>query len=220
MQSVQQFLPSVRGNASPSKIRLLKAIEFSQQFSITHPKYSGNPLVTDSNGDGIARRDKGAYEAPAVPPSGQPGTGKPGTGETHSQGPVITGFQATPAVFRIARAATAVVARSHAGTQFRYTLSEAGRVTVTIRRTLPGRRRAGRCVATSAAPRHAARCTRYRTAGTLTRASKKGANTIRFTGRIGRRALATGSYQAVIVATDAAKNRSRSRSTRFRIAIR
>jgi hypothetical protein len=179
----------------------------------------GNPLVADGNGDGVARRDKGAYEAPAVPPSGARG-GTPGTGGTDSHPPVITGFRATPTVFRIARAATAVVARSHTGTQFRYTLSEAGRVTVTIRRTLPGRRRAGRCVATSGASRHAARCTRYRTVGTLTRAGKKGANTIRFTGRIGRSALATGSYQAVILATDAAQNRSKSRSTRFRIAVR
>jgi hypothetical protein len=177
----------------------------------------GNPLVSDGNGDAIARRDKGAYEAPAVPPSGQPG-GKPGTGGTDVQSPMITGFRATPPVFRIARAATAVVARSHVGTQFRYTLSEAGRVTVTIRRALPGRRRAGSCVAASAAPRRAARCTRYRTIGKLTRRGTKGANTIRFTGRIGRRALAQGNYQAAMVAADAAKNRSKPVKTRFRIS--
>ena len=32
-----------------------------------------HPLVTDGNGDGTARRDIGAFEAPAVPAAGQPG---------------------------------------------------------------------------------------------------------------------------------------------------
>jgi hypothetical protein len=176
----------------------------------------GNPLVTDGNGDRTARRDKGAFEAPTVPPSG----GQPGGGGTDSQPPVISSFRATPAVFRIARAGTAVAARSHAGTQFRYTLSEAARVTLTIRQALPGRRHAGRCVRATSALRHAARCTRYRTVGTLRRTGKRGANAVAFTGRIGRRALVAGSYQAVISATDAAKNKSKPRSARFRIAAR
>jgi hypothetical protein len=176
----------------------------------------GNPLVTDGNGDGIARRDKGAYEAPAVPKSGQPG----GTPGHDAQPPVISGFRAAPAVFRIARTPTAVLARAHAGTQFRFTLSEAARVTLTIRRELPGRRHGGSCVRATSALHHAARCTRYRTVGTLIRTGKRGANAVRFTGRIGRRALAAGRYQVVISATDVAKNTAKPRSARFRIAAR
>lgn len=43
-------------------------------------------------------------------------------------------------------------------------------------------------------------------------------NSIRFTGRIGTRALRPGGYRAVVAATDSAGNRSALRSTRFRIA--
>ena len=59
--------------------------------------------------------------------------------------------------------------------------------------------------------------TRYRTVGMLRRSGIKGINTIRFTGRIGRRALRAGRYRAVITATDAAGNRSAPSLTRFRI---
>jgi hypothetical protein len=47
---------------------------------------------------------------------------------------------------------------------------------------------------------------------------KNGANSTRFTGAIGKRALVRGSYRAVIRATDLAGNRSKPQATRFRIA--
>jgi hypothetical protein len=56
-----------------------------------------------------------------------------------------------------------------------------------------------------------------RSAGKLTRTGKKGANTIKFSGRIGRKALSRGRYRAVITATDAAGNRSAARSVNFRL---
>jgi hypothetical protein len=53
------------------------------------------------------------------------------------------------------------------------------------------------------------RCTRYRLAGTLTRNGlAAGANTIAFSGRIGRHPLAPGTYRATITATDHADNHS------------
>ena len=62
-------------------------------------------------------------------------------------------------------------------------------------------------------------CTRRRTVGTLSRTATAGANSTRFSGRIGKRALRPGSYRAVIRATDAAGNRSTPETARFRLRL-
>lgn len=164
----------------------------------------GRPLIVDGNGDGTARRDMGAFEYQ----TGLPGTGDPpppppvgeraGGAPLDTQAPLIGGFRATPSLFALGRGATPVAARVAHRTHFHYTLSEAARVTVRIQRARPGRRYAG--------------------VGTLRRSGAKGANSIRFTGRLGRRALKPGRYRAVISATDAAGNRSSLSRTAFRIA--
>ena len=66
--------------------------------------------------------------------------------------------------------------------------------------------------------RKAKRCVRHATVGTLRRNGAKGPNSIRFSGRVGKRALRSGSYRAVISATDTAGNRSALRTARFRVA--
>jgi hypothetical protein len=121
-------------------------------------------------------------------------------------------------VFAVAGAGTPIAARVSRGTHFRYTLSEAARVTLTIQRALAGRRKGAKCVRPSPQLKRAKRCTRYHTTGTLTRAATNGANSTTFTGRIGRRALPPGTYRAIITATDAAGNRSTPTAARFRIA--
>jgi hypothetical protein len=153
----------------------------------------GNPLVTDGNGDGSARRDIGAFEGPGVPVVARPAP-------ADTQAPLIIGFRATPALFAIGRASTPRAARAHHGTRFRYTLSEPARVSLKIQRRLRGRG------------------ARYRTVATLTRSGRAGVNLTRFTGRIGKRALRPGRYRARITAIDTAGNRSAPRTTRFRIA--
>lgn len=60
----------------------------------------------------------------------------------------------------------------------------------------PGRRKGSRCVKPTPALRRAKKCTRYTRAGTLTRASAKGANTVTFSGRIGRKGLRPDRYCA------------------------
>jgi hypothetical protein len=178
----------------------------------------GNPLVADGDGDGSARRDLGAFELqPAVAGGSQP-PGGGATGAADTQAPLVTGFKAAPSLFAVARARTPLAARVPRGTRFRYTLSEQARVTITIQRTLPGRRAGGRCVRPTPRLRVAKRCTRSRTVGTLTRSATKGANSIRFTGRIGSRTLRPGRYRALITATDTAGNRSTPRPARFRVA--
>jgi hypothetical protein len=169
----------------------------------------GNALVADGDGDGAARRDLGAFEHPPAPAGGgQPGPAVPGptapaggqpggSAPADAQAPLIGAFRAAPSVFAVARARAALAAGVRRGTRFRYTLSEPARVTLRIRRA----RRGG-----------------YRTIATLARTGAGGANRIRFTGRIGRRALRPGRYRALLTATDAAGNRSAPRATRFRIA--
>jgi hypothetical protein len=67
-------------------------------------------------------------------------------------------------------------------------------------------------------PGKAKRCVRYRNVGTLTRPGAAGTNSIRFTGRLGRRGLRPGRYRALMAATDVAGNRSAARVARFRVA--
>ncbi|HEX4673452.1 MAG TPA: hypothetical protein VH279_14345, partial [Solirubrobacteraceae bacterium] len=172
----------------------------------------GNPLVTDGDGDGIARRDIGAFELPAVPlkPSADalPAGGASGAGEQppatppvvparDTLAPALSGLRFNHKVFAVGRAPTAIAARAASGTRLSYKLSESAKVVVKIRRV--GSKRA---------------------AGTLTRRAKSGNSAIAFSGRIGAKALKAGRYRAVITATDAAGNRSPAKSVSFRIVKR
>jgi hypothetical protein len=49
------------------------------------------------------------------------------------------------------------------------------------------------------------------------RKSKAGLNVVRFSGRLGSRALKPGRYRAILVATDASGNRSAARRVAFRV---
>ena len=91
-------------------------------------------------------------------------------------------------------------------------------MTLTIDRALPGRRVGRSCRTPTRANRRRRRCTRYVRAGTLTRRSQgPGRVSTAFSGRIGKRKLAVGSYRATIGATDAAGNRARARAVSFSV---
>jgi hypothetical protein len=172
----------------------------------------GNPRVTDGNGDGIAQRDMGAYETPAVPfvppPAPAPGdqppagtTGDPaaspadqavaGVRVADATPPWITGLKVTPKRFAVAAAAAKT-----GGTSFRFRLSEDAGVRIVLQRRVKGR---------------------WRKIGTLSRRGASGADRIRFSGRLGRKPLRPGSYRAIVSATDAAGNRSRSYRVAFAV---
>lgn len=152
--------------------------------------------------------------------------------------PVISRLSMTNSVFAVGRRPTPVAASSRRvrrGTTFRYTLSEAAKVTIAFKRELPGLRVGGRCrLATAALTRRVLRqlaprvrnltgrararrlrallrrraCTVLRSRGKLTRNAALGRNATKFSGRVGRRALAPGRYRAVFTAVDGAGNRS------------
>ena len=125
----------------------------------------------------------------------------------------VSGFDFSPDVIAVARRATSVSALAKGG-RFRYDLDTDARVSIVIERKLPGRRLGRRCVR----PRRGLkrRCSRYRRRGELRRTGRAGHNTVPFSGRIGSRALAPGSYRARIRAANAA-GASGPRTTSFRV---
>jgi hypothetical protein len=153
-----------------------------------------------------------------IPPGTTPDTNAPVAsryGLTNTR--FAVGSRATPAS---GNATAAGARRAKTGTTFRYTLSEGATVKIAIAERRPGRRRGRRCVAPTRKLRKAKRCTRLIARGTLTRVSLQGANKVAFTGRIGRKALRRGSYQASLTATDAAGNSSKPRVVRFTVVKR
>jgi hypothetical protein len=126
----------------------------------------------------------------------------------------------TPKRFAVANASTALSARTtraHKGATIRYTLSEPARVTVTVELATNGRKKGRRCVTPTRKLRAARHCVLWHTKGTLTRAGLSGADQVGFSGRLGHRKLAPGSYRLVMRATDAAGNHSTAKTLRFTI---
>lgn len=139
--------------------------------------------------------------SPAAPPTCQVTPG-PGAGALPPDRtpPVVRRLRVVPTRFRVAAASTPGLARnvSPAGTVFRFRLSEAAAVSLRFER--------------------ASRRGAWRTKGRLVRRRMTaGAQRIRFTGRIGLRALPTGRYRATLRARDSAGNVSARHAVRFSI---
>ncbi len=163
------------------------------------------------------------YVANATTPTGGGSPPVTGAGAPGAARPVLAGLSISPAAFLAAAtgpslAATATGARltyrdsSAATTRFEVARLVAGRV-------VPGRGGVGRyCQPAHAPVPAAARCARYLAlAPGLRHRDRVGTNTLRFTGRLGGRALAPGSYRLTAVATDATGARSEPLLRAFRI---
>jgi uncharacterized delta-60 repeat protein len=105
------------------------------------------------------------------------------------------------------------------GTTIRTTLSEPATETFTIEKSERGVTSKGKCVAPSRKLKGKA-CTRFVRKGVLTRKGRQGSNSLAFSGRIGKKALATGAYRVLVVAVDAAKNRSKTVTSTFTVVSR
>jgi CSLREA domain-containing protein len=150
--------------------------------------------LVGTNADGAAASADHTFTT-ASPPGGGPGGG--GGGDTTA--PVFLSASLKPKTFAVNRKGAReklVAAKVKRGTTFRYRLSEAARVVFTIQR-------------------HKGK--RFVQAKRFAKVSKAGANTKKFSGRIGKRALKPGRYRATLVATDAAKNRSKPKRLLFKV---
>ena len=145
--------------------------------------------------------------APAAPP--------PAAADTVA--PVLRSASLSRRRFRVGSKSTPLVAATPAGTVLRVDPSEAVKLTATVERLQKGRRKGSRC---SARAKTGRRCTIVKRAGALTRTLPGGSASIPFSGRLGSRKLAPGSYRLRLVATDAAGNRSAARALPFAIVAR
>jgi Tol biopolymer transport system component len=143
--------------------------------------------------------------------------------------PRLSAASLTHKRFRIAKATTAISARAAKrrkapppprGTVLALASSEAGRLTLLIERARPGqlvRKRGKRvCVAVRKPVKRGA-CTLYARTATLTRAIRAGRTRIALSGRIGKRALAPGTYRLTLTERDAAGNVSKAVRLSFTI---
>ena len=153
-----------------------------------------------------------------APASGGGSTPEPVAAPT-ATAPVVDLFTVAPRLFRVAAAPTALRARrTPAGTVFRFRSSAPGSAVIRIQRARRGRRVGTRCVAPRPALARRKRCTRFSRSGSLARRAAAGLNTVRFSGRLGTRALRPGRYRATVVVTAAAGLASAPRSVFFRVA--
>ena len=135
--------------------------------------------------------------------------------------PTVSKFRISHKRFAIGGKPTALNAASRKaprGTTFTFTLSEAATTRIAITHKAKGHR-AGRTRPCKPAHRGQKRnCTRTALVLTLVRThSTKGPNRIAFSGRYGRKRLAKGTYTATVIATDAARNRSKPHSLTFTV---
>jgi PKD domain len=157
--------------------------------------------VTDPRGKTATATKKVVVSAP---PGGGGGTTPPPPTAKDTTAPTISSLAVQPKRARRGKRVT-----------FSFQLDEAAAVQVRIERVLPGRKQGRSCRKPSARNRKGKRCTRFARVTTLTATGLKGANSVRFSGRVRGRALAAGRYPATVVATDAAGNASAPKRVSF-----
>lgn len=86
------------------------------------------------------------------------------------------------------------------GTTITYTDSTAASTTLTVSRSVKGRKSGGKCVAVRKANRSKPRCNRLVASGSFTHADRAGVNKIHFSGRLKGRKLKPGRYSLAVVA--------------------
>jgi hypothetical protein len=224
---------TVGHNQTGDPLLVNPTVGLGQDFHIVR---ASSPVIgagTPDPGNGATDRDGvthpnppsiGAYEfagstAPSAGGNGQPGgaggnAGGPG-GNAGAAGagattPTISALTETNRVFAVGRASTAITgrtasARTKRGTVFSFLLDQPATLTIAIRIDVRGRRR---CHSGSPEAGGERRCTPIIMVATLTRSADAGRNRVPFSGRIGRRPLKKGRYEAAFTATDGAGNSS------------
>ena len=114
--------------------------------------------------------------------------------------PVVSDLRMERDRFRVTKAAGSEKQQAKRGTAFLFELSEPADLAITIERK--------------------GRCKTRRCRGALSASSFEGPNRVPFGGRSGKKALKPGEYQATMIATDGAGQRSAPATVGFRIAGR
>jgi outer membrane protein assembly factor BamB len=108
--------------------------------------------------------------------------------------------------------------KTRIGTTFSFTLNEQASVSFAFTQQVGGRKVNGKCVAKANKNRHQPSCKRTVTRGTLTFTGHDGTNKVSFQGRISAsKKLPLGRYKLVVIATNAAGQRSSPKSLSFTI---
>jgi Domain of unknown function (DUF4394) len=123
----------------------------------------------------------------------------------------------TFAVVGVRSKSRAAATRVPRGTTFRFKLSEPASVRIAFARATAGRRVGRSCLTATRARRGRRKCTRYVAVGSISASRSAGRGTLKFSGRIGGRALTPGSYRASLTAKDAIGQRSPVRTVSFRV---
>ena len=137
--------------------------------------------------------------------------------------PTISSLKLSPSTFAAAkRGASIAAAKKKPGTSVSYRVSEAATVVFTVAHRTTGRRSGRSCVKATKRLRHRKSCARYvAVKGSFTRKRKaKGADKLRFTGRLAGHTLGAGRYRLSLVATDTAKNHSATATATFTVKRR
>ncbi|HEY2719193.1 MAG TPA: choice-of-anchor Q domain-containing protein, partial [Solirubrobacteraceae bacterium] len=142
-----------------------------------------------------------------------PGGGKP----TGGKAPSLAAVSQSHSVWRAGNKLASIAKHVPVGTVFSFSLDQPAGVTFTFTQPAPGRRVAGKCVASRPANRHKRSCKRSVTRGAFTLTGYAGLNKVSFQGRISRSGkLKPGSYKVQIAASTAA-GRSRTQTLSFTI---
>jgi Tol biopolymer transport system component len=199
------------GDGTPAQPGLRAVHEYARGGT-----YSVSVTVTDA--DGVSRTTASAVTVPEPGVTPPPAPGPP-PGTVVLPPPAFAPARLVLDRVGLSRTRFAVVPRNGRpggtrGAQLTLRLSAPATVTLLFERARRGRRVRGRCVVRA---RRGPRCTRYGSAGTITRALPAGTSTIAITGRFGARGLKRGAHRLSVRARSADGGSAGPRTVRFTI---
>lgn len=106
------------------------------------------------------------------------------------------------------------------GTVFSFTTTEAGKVRMVVTKATTGRKSKGICAPLTTKNRTKKKCTFQKVVTSLEQPVGAGKGSLPFTGKVGKKKLAVGTYTATLVTFDAAGNASKPVAIRFTIKRR
>jgi hypothetical protein len=175
--------------------------------------YTATATATDAVGNSTQETRAIAVAGGEPPPAG---------GLLDKTPPVFLSASVKPKTFAVDPngAAEQLVAASAKGTTFSYALSEPARVVFSVDRTIQGRKVGRKCRKQTPTNRKGKRCRLRTTVGRFAKPSTTGPNKKKFSGRMGKRRLKPAAYRVLLIATDAAGNKSPAKVLTIRVKRR